>query len=194
MTRVQCFHCQNFGHFARDCPSRENDNPLNAMTMNGKGYYQPQWFEVGLDTLSQFNVLHSRFLEDFRPGDLSFKCLGNQTRSTSYMGTLPLIPELVCQVCDDCAASVLSFSQIKKVGVKITFDSVKDSSIVHTRNGDVEFAQRGDLYLADFRSHLTNRAINAMTTKEREELFEKAVVKRAQEAGIFIKNAGYPSE
>ena len=78
MTRVQCFHCQNFGHFARDCPSKEND-PLNAMTMNGKGYYQLQWFEVGLDTLSQVNVLNSRFLEDFRPGDLSFKGLGNQT-------------------------------------------------------------------------------------------------------------------
>ena len=110
------------------------------------------------------------------------------------MGTLPIIPELVCQVCDDCAASVLSFSQIKKVGVRITFDSVKDSFIVHTRNADIEFTQRGDLYLADFRGYLTDRAITAMTTKEREELFEKAVVKRAQQAGTLIKNAGYPFE
>jgi len=53
---------------------------------------------------------------------------------------------------------------------------------------------KGDLYLADFRAYLTNQAISAMTTKEREELCEKAVVKRAQEAGVFIKNAGYPSE
>jgi len=194
MSRVQCFHCQNFGHYARNCPSREEDDPLTAMTMNGKGYYQPKWYEVGLDTLSQVNVLNTRFLQDFIPGDLSFKGLGKQSRSTPYTGTLPLIPELVCQVCDDCAASVLSFSQIHRTGVKITFDSSRDSFIVHTIHGDIEFAQKGDLYLADFREYLTNRAISAMTTKEREELFEKTVVKKAQQAGTFIKNAWYFSE
>jgi len=59
---------------------------------------------------------------------------------------------------------------------------------------DIEFIQRGDLYLADFRDHVINRAISAMTTKDREVLFEKAVVKKAQQAGTFIKNTGYPSE
>ena len=164
------------------------------MTMNGKGYYQPKWYEVGLDTLSQVNVLNSRFLQDFIPEDLSFKGLGNQSRSTSYTGTLPLIPELVCQVCDDCTASVFSFSQIQRAGVKITFNSSRDSFIVHTTHGDIEFTQKGDLYLEDFREYLTNRAISAMTTKEREGLFEKTVVKKAKQAGTFIKNAGYPSE
>jgi len=30
---------------------------------------------------------------------------------------------------------------------------------------------------------VTNRAVSAMTTKDREQLFDKAMVKRAQEAG-----------
>ena len=38
---------------------------------------------------------------------------------------------------------------------------------------------------------MTNRAVSAMTTKDREQLFDKAMVKRAQEAGKFIRSAGY---
>ena len=57
-----------------------------------------------------------------------------------------------------------------------------------------KFYQRGNLYLVDFRDHLTNRALNAMTTKDREQLCDKGMVKRAQEAGQFIRSAGFPSE
>ena len=66
--------------------------------------------------------------------------------------------------------------------------------MVHSRLGDIEFYQRGDLYLADFRPYVTDRALNGMTTQERDALFDKATVKRAQEAGVFVRNAGYPSE
>jgi len=66
--------------------------------------------------------------------------------------------------------------------------------VVHSRLGDIEFYQRGDLYLADFRPYVTDRALNGMTTQERDALFDKATVKRAQEAGVFVRNAGYPSE
>ena len=75
ISRVQCYNCQLFGHFARDCPSREDD-PLNAMTTSPRNYYQPKWYEVGLDTMSQVNVLNSRFLTDFVPGDSGFKGIG----------------------------------------------------------------------------------------------------------------------
>ena len=84
--------------------------------------------------------------------------------------------------------------QVKKVGIKISYNDDEGYYILHTKNGNIKFVLKGDLHIADFRGHLTNRAISAITTKEREELFEKVVVKRAQEAGIFIKNAGYPSE
>jgi len=120
ISRVQCYNCQLFGHYARDCPSKEDD-PLNAMTTGPRNYYQPKWYEVGLDTLSQVNILNSRFLEDFVPADSSFKGFGNQSRSTSYVGTLPVLPKLKCLVCDDCAASVLSFALIKKTGVDISY-------------------------------------------------------------------------
>jgi len=192
LSRVQCYNCQAFGHFARECPSK-NDT-LNGMTMDGDSYYQPKWYEVGLDSMSQVNVMNSRFLVDFIPAELSFKGLSSQTRKTSYSGSLPLLPGLVCQVCDDCAASVLSMAQIKKTGVKVSYDGNKDCFTIHTPKGDINFIQKGDLYLADFSQYVTDRALIAMLTKQREEMFEKSIAERAQEAGQFIRNAGYLSE
>jgi len=191
MSKVQCYNCNMFGHYARACPNNVDD-PLTVMTTKDKDYYQPKWYEVGLDTLSQVNVLNSRFLQDFVPGEGGFRGLSNQSKSTSYHGTLPVIPGLQCQVCDDCAMSILSFAAIKKTGVPITYDQVQECFIVHSPIQDIKFYQRGDLYLADFRNFVTNRAIAAMTTQQREQLFDKAQVKRAQEAGTFIRSVGFP--
>jgi len=66
---------------------------------------------------------------------------------------------------------------------------------VHTKSGVVlEFKLHGDLFLADFRPYITDRAFAGMTVEQREAMFNKAMVKSAKEAGQFIKNAGYPSE
>jgi len=97
-------------------------------------------------------------------------------------------------VCDDCVASVLSQAQVKKQGIKITYNDEEGYYNLHAKNGNIKFVLKGDLYLADFREYVTDRAISAMTTKQREEMFERSVVKRAQEAGTFIRSAGYPSE
>jgi len=107
---------------------------------------------------------------------------------------MAILPGLECQVCDDCVASILSFAQIKKTGVKISYDGEEEMFIVHSKVGDLEFKQRGDLYLADFRPYITDRALVGMTRQEREAMFNMAMVKSAKEAGKFIKNAGYPSE
>ena len=193
VSKVHCYNCNVFGHFARDCPNNVDDS-LTVMTTKDKKYYQPTWYEVGLDTLSQVNVLNSRFPQDFVPGEGGFRGLSNQSRSTSYHGTLPVIPGLQCQVCDDCAMSILSFAAIKKTGVPITYDQVQECFIVHSPIQDIVFHQRGDLYLADFRDFVTDRAIAAMTTQQREQLFDKSLMKRAKEAGTFIRSAGLPSE
>jgi len=162
--------------------------------MDGESYYQPKWYEVGLDSMSQVNVMNSRFLVDFIPVESSFKGLSSQARKTSYSGSLPLIPGLKCMVCDDCVASVISMAQVKKLGIKISYDDREGCFIIHSIKGNIKFALKGDLYLADFSDYVTDRALSAMTTKQREEMFERSVVKRAQEAGTFIRNAGYPSE
>ena len=67
LSRVQCYHCQLYEHYARECPSKGDGEPLMGMT-KGQGYYQPKKYEVGLDTLSQVNVLSSRFLVDIHEG------------------------------------------------------------------------------------------------------------------------------
>jgi len=194
LSRVQCYHCLKFGHYIRDCPEKQDGEPLNGMTKSGENYYSPEWYEVGLDNMSQVNVLNSRFLVNIVPGGSGFRALDNKRRPTSEVGTLPLLPTLECQVCDDCAASVLSFSKVKKTGVRITYDEGRDCFIMQTQSGDIEFHMKGDLYVADFRDYITDQAIAGMTTSQREALFDKTTVKRAQEAGAFVRSAGFPSE
>ena len=125
--------------------------------------------------MSQVNVLNSRFLIDIVPGDTGFRALDNKRRPTSEVGTLPLLPTLECEVCDDCAASVLSFSKVKRTGVRITYDEDRDCFIMHTQSKDIEFHMKGFLYVADFRHYITDQAIACMTTSEREALFNKAI-------------------
>jgi len=193
LSKVQCYNCQAFGHYARSYPTK-NEDALNGMTMDGDSYYQPKWYEVGLDSMSQVNVMNSRILEDFVPAESSVKVLSSQTRKTSYTGSLPLILGLVCMVCDDCVASVVSMAQVKKLGIKISYDDREDCFVIHSAKGNIKFTQKGDLHLADFTDFVTDRAVSARTTKQREEMYERSVVKRAQETGAFIRNAGYPSE
>jgi len=50
MSKVQCYNCNMFGHYARACPTNVDD-PLTVMTTKDKNYYQPKGYEVGLDTL-----------------------------------------------------------------------------------------------------------------------------------------------
>ena len=114
------------------------------------GFYQPKWYEVGLNNMSQVNVSNARFLVDFTPCDGSFKGLSSHGKQTSYTGTLPLIPELKCLVCDDCVASVISKGQVKKLGIKISYNDDEGYYILHTMKGDFKFVLKGDLYLADF--------------------------------------------
>jgi len=98
-------------------------------------------------------------------------------------------------VCDDCVASFVSFAQVRKTGVKIVYDGDNETFNVHTKVGIVlEFKLRGDLYLADFRPYITDRAFAGMTVQQREAMFNKAMVKSAKDAGVFIKNAGHPSQ
>ena len=85
-------------------------------------------------------------------------------------------------------------AQVKKLGIKISYDDREDCFVIHSAKGNIKFTMKGDLNLADFTDHVTDRAMSAMTTKQREELFERSVVKRAQEAETFIRNAGYPSK
>jgi len=136
LSRVQCYNCQLFGHFARGCPTQNSDSIINGMTIDGGDgvYYQPKWYEVSLDTMSQVNIMNSRFLVDLIPAEGGFKGLSSQAKKTSYFGTWPLIPELKCMVCDDCVASVISMAQVKKLGIKISYDDSEGYFILHTMN------------------------------------------------------------
>jgi hypothetical protein len=150
----------------------------------------PKWYEVGLDSCSQVNVLNSRFLKNIRQGTGSFIGIMDQGRSTSLVGDLEGFFE--CQVCDDCAASVLCEADVEDMYPITYVQGV--SKTVHTPNGDIVFYRRIKMYLADFRPWITDRAMSLVTTRDREALFNKSTVERAKLAGEFVRSAGFPSE
>ena len=97
-----------------------------------------------------------------------------------------------CQVCDDCAASVLCEADVEDMYPITYVQGV--SKTVHTPHGDIVFHRRIKMYLADFRPWITNQAMSLMTTKDREALYNKSTVERAKLAGEFVRSAGFPSE
>ena len=187
---IECYNCNEFGHMARDCPKKKN---FNGMTIKDQRY-APKWYEVGLDSLSQVNVMNSRFLKNIRPGEGSFGGLDGNENITEYEGDLEgFFP---VQVCDDCRASVLCYSDVEDLypisnqrGISFT---------VHTPSRDIVFYKRDKIYLADFRDWINtddnyDSPLSMITTSMNEKLYTKKQVEKAKEAGLFIKNAGFPS-
>ena len=191
LSKVQCYGCGLFGHYQRNCSAGSATGGLNGMTRrNDRDDGLPKWYEVGLDSCSQVNVLNSRFLKNIRQGTGSFIGIMDQGRSTSLVGDLEGFFE--CQVCDDCAASVLCEADVEDMYPITYVQGV--SKTVHTPNGDIVFYRRVKMYLADFRPWITDQAMTLMTTKDREALFNKSTVERAKLAGEFVRSAGFPSE
>ena len=185
---AECFNCNEIGHIARNCPKKNN---LSGMTVEDE-VYSAKWYEIGLDTMSQVNIVHSRFLKNIRRSPGSFGGLKGVETTTEYEGDLEgFFP---VQVCDDCRGSVLCYSDVEQL---YEISSQRGESFtVHMPERDVIFYKKDRIYLADFRDWIggDDAPICLVTTSKNEEKYTKKQVDKAKEVGEFIKNAGFPSE
>ena len=154
-----------------------------------------KYYEVILDSGSQINIVHPRFLRDVREGHGGCKGLfGSKTRLTK-VGMLEGFYECLCS--DDTRVSVLSQADIEDM-YEVTYEPGRCYT-VHMPDKDVRFVRRNKLYIADFSEWLDPdyeecyAMLSLMTAEEREHMYTRKEVRRALQAKEFIKNAGYPS-
>ena len=149
-----------------------------------------EWYHVGLDSCSQVNVVNPRFLKNIRPGRGNYVGLKGESQKTVLVGDLDGFFE--CQVCDTCAASILSFSDVMDL-YNVSYDP-EIGFTVHMDDRDLIFRRHGKIFLADMRDWVTPGGLAMMTTQEREAMYTKRQVQNAKKAGEFIENAGFPSQ
>ena len=153
-------------------------------------------WEIVLDNGSQVNIVHPRFLTNFKRSQGKFSGLQGAPLSTEMCGLLPGF--FYCLVSDSTRVSVLSQADVEDTH-PVSYDPGV-SYTVHMGDRDVVFQRRDKLYVGDFSDWVRAEyrddplALSAMTVAEREHLYTRRERRKAIETRDFIKNAGYPSE
>jgi hypothetical protein len=105
-----------------------------------------------------------------------------------------------CQVCDSCPTNIISMSRVEDM-YPITYVQ-GESIVVHLDDRDVVFKHRDGMYVADFSDWLiddeervaqVSKDLCLFTVEERESLYSRKQVRRALEAGEYLRALGYPS-
>jgi len=209
MANRKCYNCGKKGHIAKACPelqegtgADDSEPPMAGMTYaccaasDTKKLHE--YWEVCLDSGSQVSIMDPRLLYNVRPAQRTFRSM-NGVASTTHIGDLDGF--FTCQASKDCPANILSMSDVEDKYP--TTYTPGESITVHMDERDVVFVRRDKMWIADFSDWVANQEedrieelqvqLSLLTAEQKEEMYTKREVRKALEAGEFLKALGYPT-
>jgi hypothetical protein len=211
LAKMKCFNCGEHGHPAKSCPKKdqpsgadddEAEPPMAGMTMAccavaKKKQRLHDFYEVCLDNGSQVNIVDTRLLTNLRTARMTYRSM-NGVAHTDRVGYLEGFFE--CQACDSCPTNIISMARVEDM-YPLTYNQ-GDSITVHLDDRDLVFKRKEGMYVADFSDWIVNDVERAAevrkdlclhTVEDREALYSRKEVRRALEAGEYLRALGYPS-
>jgi hypothetical protein len=166
-----------------------------CVTSNKKRLHE--FYEICIDNGSQVNIVDSRLLTNLRTERRIIRSMNgmSQTKQVGYLEGF-----FDCQASDDSPTNILSMVRVEDL-YPVTY-SQGESITVHMDDQDVVFKRRDGMYVADFSDWLVededrvlemSNKLCLVTVEERESLYSRKQVRRALEAGEYLRALGYPS-
>lgn len=163
LDNVKCFNYGNKGHYVRDCLENESDDedqfarPMLTVLIKDEGDCFAAgtggrknlcMYEIILDSGSQVNCMHPRFLQDLREGYGGFRGLYGTGKEINKIGRR-LAGFFDClAACEDAKARLISLADVEDL-YQVTY-TPKEGYIVHMNDRDLVFKRRNKLYVAGF--------------------------------------------
>jgi hypothetical protein len=216
LAKMKCYNCGEKGHIAKGCPhltkDEENEDeeepPMAGLTMaccttnTGKKEKAQdrlfEFYEICLDSGSQVNIVDPRLLNNLRTSTKTYRSM-NGTSTTERVGYLDGFFD--CHACVDCPANIISMADVEDHFPMTWLPG--ESIIVHLDERDVIFVRKDKMWVGDFSDWIVSdeerlaemqTELCLLTVKEKEALYTKREVRKALEAGEFLKSMGYPTE
>ena len=218
-SNVQCFHCQNWGHYADNCPRRANGSGSSgtALIQVGIGFHQSQneysiprsW--LLLDSCSTDNVFNNGDMIGDIVGCTDDECLlmnaNGGTMDYTLKSTLKMFP-LPVYYNENSIANVISlFDLIQIDGIEITLDSKKAYGFNVVYGGKLYYFApfENGLYYFDTREEArsventnTNTDVSSysllQTIDDNKQFYTDREIKGAERARLLQEELGWPSD
>jgi hypothetical protein len=206
LVKMKCFNCGEKGHPAKSCPKKakkenkeedDDEPPMAGMTAaccaTSKRQRLHDYFEVCLDNGSQVSIVDSRLLNNLRTDRRTYRSM-NGIAHTDRIGYLEGFFE--CQACDNCPTNIISMARVEDI-YPLTYSQGESMD-----DRDLVFKRRDGMYVADFSDWIVEDEermkevytdLCLSTVEERESLYSRKQLRKALEAGEYLRALGYPS-
>ena len=199
LSDVECFNCHEMGHYANNCPEQSKARVNCSSSSSHHDDEDFAYYEVMLDNQANMSIVDARLLNGLHHVSAEVTGVTGHTEPVEHAGYLEGF--FKCLSSPNITVSVLCQADVEEL---YDISYVPGSHYtVHMDNYDLNFFQRGKMYVANMEDWIvkedndrpTDRArIRATVAKDRKRDFTPSQIKRADKAYEFVVNSGFASE